>query len=819
MRRFLTLLSLFLIALPVGLSISGCTTKVENYCNNAGYGPKLTDINNVTLGPATTGISLAYGQISQASTPRAFNCKNTALSPSTYTYGSTNIQLADINPGTGAICAGTWNRLSAGGIPDFTICTPPSGPGTAQITASSGGVASNPVTVYIHPPISSITIPTQTACVSHNQQLTDPTTGQPVPLTAGTVVYDTSGNPIPSQYVGNITYTAVTPSIVTINNTSVTSSTDTTPSTIPNGQATANLPGATVVTASVSLVSSAAGYFFTCPPASITASINGSTSATVNNGNPQAITTVVSDTNGQLISGANLDFTSTQPLQVSVTSAGSVSAAYAATATVSAICQPSTCNPAPLEKIGVFGTGLPIVSNPLAITSPGTSSTLLWLASPQSQFFTPVDLSLGTAGTPIRLPYLPNSMVLDPTGASLYFGNNYELMIYAAGSNTLSKQDPSVPGVVLAAAPDNSSVVINDQLRQVIYIYSPSTGGNISIGGLATRAAYSRDGKNVYVVGPTNLYVHNNATGWSVYPLPADELGTSCSVQNDLNNNGLNPFCSPDVALTVPAVAPFISGAQTTAHSFCPNTAYATSSGLPPYYPQAATITAATEHLAATNDGFHVIGASAANLTDIQFNTPNPQVNGTARTVPIGTCPAVTGPPLALTTTFNQLPFTGITPTQIHQVLISPDSTQTFITYGADAATGLLPLYLPSTTAWGARHPHQHPAGYRRGRSRRRYLQSRRLHLLCQHHRRQPCPPAQHERSYGQAADQPAVAERYRQDRSSAVPRRSSPPNNLADTGEMKCQKARIFFSGSGPFFCFGKPAAGGQHISNRGRD
>ena len=115
---------------------------------------------------------------------------------------------------------------------------------------------------------------------------------------------------------------------------------------LSNGAATANQPGSTVITASVSLVSSAAGYFFTCPPASIAASINGgATSATVTNGNPQNITTVVTDTQGNTITGANLDYTSTQPLQVSVAAGGSVSAAYAATATVSALCQPRHLQP------------------------------------------------------------------------------------------------------------------------------------------------------------------------------------------------------------------------------------------------------------------------------------------------------------------------------------------------------------------------------------------------------------------------------------------------------------------------------------------
>ena len=43
---------------------------------------------------------------------------------STYSYATTNNQLVDISP-TGKICAGTWNRNSGGGIPDYTICNFP----------------------------------------------------------------------------------------------------------------------------------------------------------------------------------------------------------------------------------------------------------------------------------------------------------------------------------------------------------------------------------------------------------------------------------------------------------------------------------------------------------------------------------------------------------------------------------------------------------------------------------------------------------------------------------------------------------------------
>jgi hypothetical protein len=485
----------------------------------------------------------------------------------------------------------------------------------------------------------------------------------------------------------------VTPTIVTINNTTTTST-----SALPNGTATANQPGATVITASVSKVTSSAGYFYTCPPASIGLTIDGGTSATITAGNPQNIVASVPDTTGAFITGLSLDYTSTQPQEIAVGATGALSSSFPGAAAVTAICQPGTCNPAPINKIGTYGTGLPIVSNRLNITSPGTGNTLLWASSPQSQYFTPFDLSLGTVGSPIRLPYPPNSMLLDQAGNNLYFGSYRELMIYSVSgnspSNGLSKEDTTVPGVVLAVSPDSTTVVIDDQLRQVIYLYTVSTGGNISIGGLATRAVYSPDGKNVYIVGPTTLYVHNSTTGWSTYPLTSSvPTDATCTFTNNAPGSGaFNPYCSPDVAISVPAVSPFISGTETTARSFCQN-----NNVTPPYYPQAATIAAPTDHLAVTNDGAHLIGATAATLVDIEHA---PTTDTDRDLVPTGTCPAVTSAnPVTLTTTVNQLALSGITPTQIDQVLASPNSSQIFLTYAASTATGLVPLYRPSSTA------------------------------------------------------------------------------------------------------------------------
>ncbi len=82
--------------------------------------------------------------------------------------------------------------------------------------------------------------------------------------------------------------------------------------------------------------------------------------------------------------------------------------------------------------MGTLGTGVPVLSNFVQIASPGKNSNYIWTASPGSPYFVPIDLSTGTIGTPIKLPYSPNSMVLDPTGTTLYFGSYHELMTYTA---------------------------------------------------------------------------------------------------------------------------------------------------------------------------------------------------------------------------------------------------------------------------------------------------------------------------------------------------------------------------------------------------
>ena len=72
MRRYLALIFLLCVAIPTGVSISGCTRNpAANYCNGLGFGLKITDVFSIDLEPRTTGVSLAFGQTRQSSAPTA----------------------------------------------------------------------------------------------------------------------------------------------------------------------------------------------------------------------------------------------------------------------------------------------------------------------------------------------------------------------------------------------------------------------------------------------------------------------------------------------------------------------------------------------------------------------------------------------------------------------------------------------------------------------------------------------------------------------------------------------------------------------------
>jgi trimeric autotransporter adhesin len=710
MQRFLISTVLLFLTVPVGLSIQGCANKNSSYCNGVGYGYTTSQPVSISLQPQTTGLSVGFGQTSQLQAPSAENCKGTSASVGTYTYGTTDMTIADVSP-TGAVCGGTWNRNTPA-VANFTTCVPTGKTGVAYMTASAAGFASNQVAVYSHPNITSLQLVGPT----------NPDTKAPICLSQGqtsqldSIAYYTNSagqqtllcSPTSNDcnnVIGHITYSPASAGVVTIDQ---------------NGVATAQAPGSTLITGTIAQTSSNAGYFYTCPPAKIalTVASTGATSASVNLNTPLALTATVTDTNNNVINGLALSYVSTNPGSIAVSATGAVTASFPSNSAITAICQPTACNPAPINEMGTLGTGVPVLSNFVQIASPGQNSNYIWTSSPGSPYFVPIDLSTGTIGNPIKMPYSPNSMVLDPTGTNLYFGSYKELMTYTAATNSIASENPNVPGIVLAASPTNNAVLINDQLRGVLYLLTPSTGAYTSFAGIGEKATFTPDGQTVYVVGNGVLYIHNVFTGWSVETLPADQAtpttgtcpatdttspiptGTSAYPPNTTANpnNTYNMFCSPDLAVTIPAAAVFLSGATTSAYGECPETTVNPVVN----FPEAATVAALSDHLASTTDGKHIIGASAnpATLTDLSI------------TVPINACPSnangqTTGITFDPAPVINQTSLAAYGLNNINEVVAATNSLEAFVTYGTNATAppaggALLPVYKPSGTAGAA---------------------------------------------------------------------------------------------------------------------
>ncbi len=715
MRRFLTLVCLLGLALPAGISISGCVRNpAGNYCNGLGYGLKVTDVANLTLQPQITGISMAYGQTTGILQPQATTCKGgpAAVTGGSLSYGTSNNQLVDISP-QGGVCAGTWNRNSGGGIPDYTYCNFPNPlPSTnglpysiAYITASADGVTSNPVAVHIHVPISSINLVTQPlqgapsqGCYSQNKQANLYAQAYYSLNGTQTLLCAPGSATLPecTNSIGTLSFATGNGSIATIDPTT--------------NIITAQQPGTTVITATIAQSASSAGYFSTCPPKSISIALaNGSTKGVIAQGASQNLQTIVTDTTGAQITGLTLDYESTNPIEITTTGSGSITAAFPGVATITALCKPPLCNPAPINELGLNGTGLSINSNPVDVIVPGTTSDFVWFGAPnQSQYFSSVELLTGNPGSTVRMPFVPNSMVMDQSGNSLYFGSARELMIYSTQANTLTRQDTSVPGVVLAASPNSNYLLINDQIRGLFYLYG--TSGNIvsTFGGLGAAAAWTQDSNTLYVVDSaalggnhTNtLYVHDANSGWSTYSLNA--------------SGG-----AQDLAITVPGLGAYLSGNSTVAHTWCPSGNVGNNATIQ-FYPQSDSVNLLTNILGATSDGQHILGASltgtSITLDDIGVNIPPslafPAAEcpvttvGTTQTLtPLSTNPTLNGA-VNLTgvtnaTAVNQI-VTGAAPANASVTTAVPVAFVTYSTPSTSTTAAPLPFYLPQPSGPGS---------------------------------------------------------------------------------------------------------------------
>lgn len=501
-------------------------------CGGGGAGkttPPQTPAKVTLTGPGSvTVVSLIPGQFAQL-TPVALDASGNTLSNETFTYTASNLDPNDKETpfvsvsNSGLVCAGTWDSLS---VP--VVCSPSSrkspdlppnlqtpGVGKANVTATALSVTSSAVTVYVHQPVDNITVTctdtsTQKCPVSVETCLSQTQTQQ------YTAIAKSQGVDV-TQTVGAFTWTAQGTSAKL---------TDAT-----NGIFTAQGPGRSQIFASSNNVQSTSaidatgqhlGDFVGCPVKQISLHVaNGSdTSVTLEKSATKTLTADLIDTKDKPLTSVTLAFGSSQPLVA--TGSASFTAASAGTTAITASCAPPACN-----------TGLPgtaVYSNAFVANVNGTTAaTTVYVGSTQGTSVVPVPTDTNTPGTAITLGDKPNSMVFNHRGTALYIGTATGLIVLTPSTNTVTAPNTSLPGKVLAIAPDDNTLLISDVNNGKVYAYAPNASSNqlttLGIPG-ATAAIFTPDSGKAYIVG------NGSWTSWTptTTPVPVSVGGAANDV-------------------------------------------------------------------------------------------------------------------------------------------------------------------------------------------------------------------------------------------------------------------------------------------------
>jgi trimeric autotransporter adhesin len=518
-------------AIPAGLSLAASL---------AGCGGSSVRSTNFPV-PASLSISPSATQSLEVGAALNFSAaahnSNGTVVIEPISFHSSNTAIVTV-ANNGLACAGTWDSLVAP-----AVCTP--GPvGIAEITATAQGVSSPPATVYTHQHIDSVVI----SPVPTNPPNTNPCVSKDLTADYQATAFSRGGDI--TSTVGQFTWSAVTPQVVSLDSTKVGLA-------INQVEAKALAPGVSQISASVSGTNSLPFEFIACPVQSISLVVtnNNLESFVVTTGGSASIAPTVLDSLGNKIAGANLTYCSSQPgtamvgsSNCSLSTAATVSAATTqpGAATIIASCTPPSCNIGFSPSLPIYPsnvvTGL-VTRNSTGTAPTGTvyvSSTGCGTIQGCISTIVPVSFPANTVGGQIALPATPNSLVFAPNGGKAYLGTDFGqqgthgLMVLNITGAAPVQQFPSVTGRVLAVSPNGNKVIVSDRNlapNQVFVFDSTSnTSATFQITG-ATAADFSPDGLKAYIVGsaggscpasfPACLYVYSTLDTLQTIPLDA----------------------------------------------------------------------------------------------------------------------------------------------------------------------------------------------------------------------------------------------------------------------------------------------------------
>lgn len=569
----------------------------------------------VTLSPSPAA-SMNLGSTLQFS---ASVTQNKTIITTPITFLSSNKAVLSFSP-SGLACAGSWDK-------SFIVCSP-GAPGVVSARASGYGTPSPVTVVYVHPPVTNIVASSvdasPPACVPQNQ-------------TENFQATVFSGTSDITPFVGPLLWSVIDGAVA---------KTSTTAAGLASNQVqvTAAQPGLTHIFANVSGLNGQSVPFETCPVQSISLvdSSTGSDSLSLASGSSSTLVPTVTDSQGNAITASSLTWLSSQP-GVATAKSGSVTAVSPGGAAVFPVCAPPTCNVnlSPIYSSNVVGTTVTgtAVAGTVYVASTGCYGVANCKAS-----LIPIDTQNNTAGTAIALPFPPNSMVMDPTGAHVYFGTAAGLRILATAGNTFTGLN-NVTGKALAASPDGTLAIVSDTAASpnVVNIVNPKTGTSTPflLSGV-TAAAFSPDSSTAYLFAGSKLYVYSTTRALQTITLPG---------------------AATDAAFLTTGAFGFVAGAPSTVSLFngCDNAA--------PQSPNTSTVsTPAPPLLAALPDGKTIAAVTSDAVTTIAVSTS------------AAGCP----PPVTATAITHGLGQGTFTP---KQVLVSSDGARLYVVSNLNSVT------------------------------------------------------------------------------------------------------------------------------------
>jgi trimeric autotransporter adhesin len=463
----------------------------------------------------------------------------------TFSFQSSNTSVLTI-ASNGQACAGTWNSLTSP-----QVCTPGQ-PGTAIVTASSQDVSSPAVTVYVHAPVTSITI----SKVAGQQTVSDSCLSRGSVHGPETWLFQANafnGSNDITATVGPFSWQKIDPAgsseIVTL-------------SSVANGaqgcllgqgqclnqqNVTAGTPGIGEIYTTVGGFTSQPISVETCRVKSISIAAAGdvptNTQFLVTTGASTVLNATVTDVANQNITDVPLTWSPSNASSAAVIGAntggiygsvGTVSTPGAGTGTILGSCTPPTCNAGinpslPIYPQAAFSFNVQAASSSTPATPTVYATTTACadpILNPTLATCTPTlvpitkasSTSTFAAGNPLVVPTTPNSLLFDHAGTNGYLGvssNQFGQQGLMVFTGTSLSSATTVPGKVLAISPDNNLVITADTVDSPnqVFICSNCSATSRTVTSLlitgATAAAFSPDSLKAYILAGSTLYVYS----------------------------------------------------------------------------------------------------------------------------------------------------------------------------------------------------------------------------------------------------------------------------------------------------------------------